>query len=207
MVIISCLAARAVIIDQIAIVVGNAVIKDSDIERDIRVVSFLNRQKLSFDLSMRKEAANRLIDQSLIQREIDVGEYQVPPESDADKLLLDTQKERAATAEAFSRMLARYGLSVEQLRAHLYWQLTVLRFIDQRFRPAVLVTEDDVQNYYREHASDFRTTSGGQPKSLDEVRNEIREIITNERINRQFDAWIRARRRSTNIQFLEESLK
>ncbi|MGA8599549.1 MAG: hypothetical protein WB676_32915 [Bryobacteraceae bacterium] len=203
----SSLAARAVIIDQIAVVVGSAIIKDSDIERDIRVVSFLNREKLSFDVSTRRAAANRLIDQSLIQREIDVGEYQVPPESDADKLLRDTERDRAPSPQAFSRLLAGYGLSVEQLRAYLYWQLTVLRFIDQRFRPAVLVTDDDVQNYYREHSAEFSKTHSGQPESLDDARSEIRETITNERINQQFDGWIRSRRKSTNIQFLEESLK
>lgn len=206
-VMVSSFAARAVIIDQIAVVVGGAIIKDSDIERDIRVVSFLNRQKLIFDVSTRKAAASRLIDQSLIQREIDVGEYQIPPESDAGKLLRDTEKDRAASAGEFSRLLAQYGLSVEQLRAHLYWELTVLRFIDQRFRPAVLVTDDDVQNYYREHAAQFRNPHTGQPESLDEARSEIRETITNERINQQYDAWIRTRRRATNIRFLEESLK
>ncbi len=204
---ISSLAAPGVIIDRIAIVAGNAIIKDSDIERDIRVVSFLNREKLSFDISTRRAAANRLIDQSLIQREIDVGEYQVPPESDADKLLRDTEKDRAPSPQVFSRLLAGYGLSVEQLRGYLYWQLTVLRFIDQRFRPAVLVTDDDVQNYYREHSTEFSKTRSGQPESLDDARGEIRETITNERINQQFDGWIRSRRRSTNIQFLEESLK
>jgi hypothetical protein len=121
--------------------------------------------------------------------------------------LQDTEKDRASSPEMFSRLLSRYGLSVEQLRAYLYWQLTVLRFIDQRFRPAVLVTDDDIQNYYREHSAEFTKRENDQPKSLDEARGEIRETITNERINRQFDAWIRARRRSTTIQFLEESLK
>jgi hypothetical protein len=206
-VMISCLAASAVIIDRIAIVAGNAIIKDSDIERDIRVVSFLNRQKLSFDAATRREAADRLIDQLLIQREIDVGEYQVPPESDAAKLLQNTERDRAPSPQAFSHLLAGYGLSVEQLRAYLYWQLTVLRFIDQRFRPAVLVTDDDVQNYYREHTAQFRKAPDGQHESLDDARPEIREIITNQKINQQFDRWIRSRRRSTNIQFLEESLK
>lgn len=206
LVMISCLAASAVIIDRIAIVVGDAVIKDSDIDRDIRIVSFLNRQKLSFDPAVRKEAASRLIDQSLIQREIDVGEYQVPPESEANKLLTDTEKQRAKSPALFKRQLEEYGLSLEQLRSYLYWQLTVLRFIDQRFRPAVLVTDEDIQTYYKDHLADFKKTAG-EPPSLDKVKTSIRDILTNERINKQFDNWIRLRRRLAGVQYREESLK
>ncbi|MBV9613086.1 MAG: hypothetical protein JO091_11475, partial [Acidobacteriaceae bacterium] len=36
--------APGVIIDRIAVVVGNSIVKDSDIDRDIRVTSFLNNQ-------------------------------------------------------------------------------------------------------------------------------------------------------------------
>ena len=200
------LAATAVIIDRIAVVVGDAVIKDSDINRDVRLVSFLNREKLSFDLAARKAAANRLIDQSLIQREIDLGDYQVPSKSDADKLFLDTQKERAPSPATFARMLEHYGLSTAQMKSYLYWQLTVLRFIDQRFRPAVLVTDEDAQAYYQQHRDDFKTKDGKQ-KSLDEASAEIREILTNQQINKQFDNWLRVRRRSAGIQYHEAALK
>jgi hypothetical protein len=199
-------AATAVIIDRIAVVVGDAVIKDSDINRDVRLVSFLNREKLSFDLTARKAAANRLIDQSLIQREIDLGDYQVPAQSDADKLFLDTQRERAPSPAAFARMLEHYGLSTAQMKSYLYWQLTVLRFIDQRFRPSVLVTDEDAQAYYQQHSGDFKTKNGEQ-KTLDEASAEIREILTNQQINKQFDSWLRARRRSAGVEYHEADLK
>ena len=204
---ISCLVAPAIIIDRIAVVVGNAVIKDSDIDRDVRIVSFLNRQKLNIDLAARKEAANRLIDQSLIQLEIDVGDYQTPPESDANKLLADTRKERAPSTAMFSQLLAQYGLSTEQLKNYLYWQLTVLRFIDQRFRPSVLVTDEQIQAYYKQHLRDLGKTTTGGPPALDKVQSSIRDILTNEQINKQFDSWIRLRRRAAGIQYREASLK
>ena len=199
-------AATAVIIDRIAVVVGDAVIKDSDIDRDLRLVSFLNREKLSFDLVARKAAANRLIDQSLIQREIDLGDYQVPLPSDAEKLFLDTEKERASSPAAFARMLEHYGLSTAQMKSYLYWQLTVLRFIDQRFRPSVLVTDEDIQTYYQQHGGGFKANDGKQ-KSIAEASAAIRETLTNQQIDKQFDNWIRVRRRSAGIQYHEAALK
>jgi hypothetical protein len=199
-------AAKTAIIDRIAVVVGDAVIKDSDINRDVRLVSFINREKLNFDLAARKAAASRLIDQCLIQREIDLGDYQIPSQSDADKLFLSTQKDRAPSPAAFARMLEHYGLSTAQMKSYLFWQLTVLRFIDQRFRPAVLVTDEDAQAYYQQHRDDFKMKDGKQ-KSLEEASAEVREILTEQQINKQFDNWLRSRRRSTDIQFHEADLK
>src|SRR5690242_5426942 len=66
------------IIDRIAVVVNNQIVKDSDIDRDIRLVSFMNGQKIVTDAATRKEAANRLIDQQFIRREITTGEYPRP---------------------------------------------------------------------------------------------------------------------------------
>src|SRR2546421_3945481 len=38
----------------------------------------------------------------------------------------------------------------------LFRSLTVLRFIDVRFKPAVLVTDDEIEKYYRDHAAALR---------------------------------------------------
>jgi hypothetical protein len=198
---------QATIIDRIAIIVGTHLIKDSDIERDIRVVDFLNRQKLSFDLPERRVAASRLIDQAIIQRELLVGEYQTPPESDAEKLLLQTQRDRARSAALFDRELSTYGLDRAQLQRYLLWQLTVLRFIDQRFRPAVLVTDADVEKYYSEHSAEFKSASAAQAPSLEDIRSQVREKLTDEGINTQFDNWLAARRKSLKVEYREESLK
>ena len=64
------LLSSATIIDRIAVVVGNGVVKDSDIDRDIRVTAFLNGEPLDFSASARKKSAAHLIDQIFIRREI-----------------------------------------------------------------------------------------------------------------------------------------
>jgi hypothetical protein len=202
-----CGLMSATIIDQIAVVARDAIIKDSDIERDIRVVDFLNQEKLSFDDAARKAAANRLIDQSVIRREIDVGEYRTATDADAERLLEKTQTEQYHSPAVFQSALQKYGLTREQLKQYLRWQLTVLRFIEDRFRPAVLITDDEVAEYYRGHASEFRNASTGQNKTLDESTDEIRSRLTEERVNKQFDSWLNARRRSAKIEYKEEGLK
>src|SRR4051794_24159319 len=183
---ICTIAVHAAIIDRIAVVVSDQIIKDSDIERDIRVVQFLNQQPLDVGQKARRQAVDRLINQVLIAREIRLGEYPTPPPSDAQKLLASIRKERFANQRAFERTLEKYGLAAPQLEQHLLWQLTVLRFIDQRFRPAILVNDDDIQRYYNDHASEFG--NGGKQKPLDDVRDQITQTITEDGINKQFDA-------------------
>jgi hypothetical protein len=205
--IFSCFALRATIIDRIAIIVGDRIIKDSDIERDIRVVDFLNQQNLDLSLAAQRKAADRLVDQAIIKRELQVGEYQTASESDVAKLYTQTEKDRAPSPAAFNRELASYGLTSAELKRYLLWQLTVLRFIDQRFRPGVLITDDEVKQYYRDHSSEFRQANDSRPKSLDEMRDQIKQTLTDERINKQFYAWLDARRKNLTIQYRAEALK
>ncbi|MES1258400.1 MAG: hypothetical protein ABUS51_08215, partial [Acidobacteriota bacterium] len=67
--------ARAVIVDRIAISAGNRVITASEIDMRLRLTAFQNGVKPQFTLAARKEAAERLIDQKLVEREMEVGHY------------------------------------------------------------------------------------------------------------------------------------
>lgn len=196
--------ASAVIIDRIAVIVGNSIVKDSDIDRDIRVTSFLNNQPLDFSVASRKKAANRLIDQVFIRSEIEIGDYRTATPEEADRQLDNLKKQRFKNTLAFEQALRRYGLTELELRTQFQWQLTVLRFIDVRFKPAVLVADTDIDNYYREHAAALRRQYPG--KSLDDLREQIRDILTGERVNQEFFAWLNYQRKNNKIQFREESL-
>jgi hypothetical protein len=199
------LVACPVIIDRIAIVVGNSIIKDSDIDRDIRVTDFLNNEPVNLSPAARKQAANRLIDQIFIRREIDLGDYPTATLQDADRQLDRLKKQRFKSNAQFEQALHRYGLSELDLRTQLQWQLTVLRFIDVRFKPAVLVTEDQIEKYYRDHSTALRRANPGK-SSLDDLRETIRDILQGERVNQQLNAWLDEQRKDSKIQFREESL-
>ena len=104
-------AGKAVIIDRIAIVIENRIVKDSDIKREIRVTSFLNNEKPDLSLPSEKQAASRLIDQVFIRREIEVGDYPAATLQQADQQLDKLKKERFRTEALFEQALHRYDLS------------------------------------------------------------------------------------------------
>jgi hypothetical protein len=122
----------AEIVDRIAVVVNTQAIKQSDISIEIELTDFLNREKLDFSLPEQKKAASRLIDQTVIRKEIETEHY-VPPNTDeADKLLTQI-KQRYRNEEAYRQALSSYQLTEAMLVLRLRWQVTVLQFVSTRF--------------------------------------------------------------------------
>lgn len=200
-------AGGAVVLDRIAVTVGTDVIKDSDIVRDIRVTSFLNREPLALTPESRRKAAERLIDQELIRNEAEVGRYTEATPEDIDKLLAQIRSGRFPSDDAFRSELKRYGLTEEQLRNQLRWQLNVLNFIEQRFRPGVLVSDEEVEKYFQENRAKFRQTAAGKAVTLEDARDEIVEQLAGERVNKEFFDWLERARRRANIRYREAALK
>lgn len=189
------------IIDRTAVIVGRHVILDSEIERDIRTTAFLNGEHPDFSAAARKRAASRLIDQELIREQIRTGNYPVATQAEAQTLLDGLVKNRFANdPAAFRRTLARYGITPSELMDRLVWQLTVLRFIDIRFRPAVVVSDAEIEQYYNAHRAQIKT-------SLEAARAGIVDEITGERVNDLLDQWLRQTRAQTRIEYLEKSLE
>jgi hypothetical protein len=203
---LGCLPAASVIIDRSAIIVSKRVVKDSDIQRDIRITSFLNGQQPDFSDASRRRAASRLIDQELIRQQIRSGKYAVAEESEADHLLAQTKQDRFAGDAQYRNELSRLGISESELKDALLWQLTVLRFIDTRFRPAVVVSDEDIQQYYDAHRAELAKAHPGARGAAD-LRPEIEQLIAGERINKLLDEWLQQSRKDVRIDYLEKSLQ
>jgi hypothetical protein len=198
--------ARAEIVDRVSVVVGTRVIKQSDIDRDIRVVSFLNQTAPDFSARSRKQAASRLIDQLLIRQDIQSTGAAPAALGGMEQLLMQIKKDRFANDAQYREALKRYGLSDEDLRSALLWQLTVLRFIDQRFGSAKAVSEQEIEQYFNSHRAEL-TKSHPAARSATDIRPEIEAEISGERANQQFEAWIDQTRKDAPIEYREESLR
>jgi len=190
----------AAIIDRVAIVVSNYPILDSAIDREIRVTSFLNHTSPDFSPASRKRAASRLIDQELIRTEIQTGEYPVAPESEAAQLLAQIRKDRSESTGEYRQALARARITEEQLKDRLLWQMTVLRFIDARFRPGVTVSDEQIAEYYNAHLAQF-------PGTLEQASSKISDVLTGEQVNTGLDEWLNQKRQQTRIEYLEKALQ
>jgi peptidyl-prolyl cis-trans isomerase SurA len=199
------LLSGAVILDRIAVIAGTHVIKASDIDRDIRLTDFLNRASLDFSASAKRESAERLITQQIIRDEVVSGGYRRPPESEAVEFESQLRRDRFGGAEQrLVEALQRYRLTRVELREQLLWQITVLQFIDERFRGGIVVTDEDVRGYYDQHIAELRRQ---YPKdsSFDALAPQIRTTLEGDRINKSFDEWLDQGRKNYRVEFKPEA--
>lgn len=184
------------VIDRIAVTVGNSVITESEILENIRLAAFLNGSKPDFALESRRNAADRLIEQALIRREIEATGY--GGGSGPVKLGFATEAE-------YRKALADYGLSPERVQRHIDWQNTLISFIDARFRPGIQVTEEEARAYYKsEYLPAWAKSNTGAPPSFEAARSDIEETLLGQRANQALDRWIGQTRTQTRIRFRPE---
>lgn len=203
----ACVAASgSVMLDRIAAVVEKQPIKDSDIERDIRITALLNGERPEISPDARKKAVSRLIDQALIRREMEVSGFSDAKPEETDRML-EQVRARLGSEAAYRSALDRYGVTDARVRRQVDQQVNLLHFVERRFRPGVLVTEEDIKKYFDRRQAELRQKAGGKAVSLDDVHDAIEQQIAEERVNEQFFAWLDEARKNARIQYLEPELK
>jgi len=202
-----CLPAAGVVIDRIAVIVDKHAVKSSDIERDLRVTEFLNRAPLDTSVDAKRKAAERLIDQTVIREDMEKGGYAKSNSAEVDALVKRMVSERFAGSEArMQQELSRYGLTEAQLRIQLQWQMDVLTFFNERFRPGVLVTDDQVKSYYSQHRGELERQFP-QLKTYQAMEPKIRASLEDEQLNKSFEDWLAAARKRARIVYRQEAFQ
>jgi hypothetical protein len=197
-------AACAGIVDRIAVSVGNRVITATDLDREIRITALLNNAKPDFSPANKRKTADRMVDQTLVRNELDASSY--PPPSPAEvEAALQEEKARFGNEAGYRRALSEYGVSEEDVKVRLSWQLLLVRFIDVRFRPGIQITDDQIRKYFDEHVrAALAQAHPGQAPSLEDHRAEIEQTLIGEAADRQVEQWLKEARRRNHIQYHDE---
>ena len=193
--ILTALPLTAGVVDRIAVTVGDQVITETEILREIAMTAFLNGDKPSFTAAEKRKAADRLVEQKLVRKEMVLGHYPAATTEQADELLAATEKRVGGDVELRSR-LALYGLTPDDLERHLQWQATLVHFIDLRFRPAIQVTAADVRDYYAKEV--------GPKQKFADVSNQILETLSAQRADAQLDEWLAHAKTTTRIDYKQK---
>ena len=192
---------RAEIIDRVAVVVGNSVITESEILREIRLTALLNGEPLDFGPASKRKTAERLVEQRLIRNEINVSLYPAPA-PDALELMTKEVRERFGSQERYRQELQRTGVTEDDLKAHLQRTVATLRFLDFRFRPGMQITEEEIRKYFDEQlAPQLRKGNPGGKFSLGDYRGQVEDALIAERVDKASDLWLKEAREHTRIEF------
>jgi len=190
-----CVAAQAEILDRIAVSVGSQVITQRDLEREIRLAAFENREKPDFSPQNKRRTAERMVDQRLVRSELEMSRYRLPSTADVSGALEEV-KRGYENAAAYQQALAEYGITEAELKDWLVWQATLVRFIDVRFRPGIQITDEQISNFEKAHP---RRGVGEE-----DYRAQIASTLMAEAANQQAEEWLKQARKRTRVAYHDE---
>jgi hypothetical protein len=178
--IIVCFAVllHAEVIDRLAIAVGKQSITELQLDEELRVTAFLNNQPILRTQEAKRAAADRLIEQLLIEREMGLSRYPGPDDGEFKSYIARVHSTYGAPSH-FRNLLSHYDLSESVFDEHLKRQLAILRFIEYRFRSGVLSS----------------TKASNPQASIDDQTDEA------------LAAWLEESRKQVDIVYVDKSLQ
>jgi hypothetical protein len=186
------LSASAEIIDRILAVVDGRLITLSDARGVVRMG--LEPTPATGDAIA--ATLQTLIDRHLVLSEVDRYGPPEPPTSEIQARVA-MLRGRFADAREFETALEEAGMRVEDMERYVRDSLRIESYLGQRFTASIQPREEDLVQYYREHAAAF--TRDGVARPFDEVRAEVRARFVAERRDTLVREWLEGLRRRANI--------
>jgi hypothetical protein len=201
-----------VVLDSVVAVVNRHVILSSDLDDEIRL-SILDPDSAGHTLT-RAYALEQLVSRTLIEQQIRQEDAQAatPTQAEVDARLAELRKElpacvheNCATDAGWQAFLAAHNLTAARVNAYLLYRLEILRFIEQRFRPGIRISEQQIAAYYNNTLLPQYAPGEAVPP-LQQVAPRIEEILLEQQVNALFDDWLANLRKEGDVEVLDPSL-
>ncbi len=193
--------AASVEIDKVLAAVNGKVITESD----LRLAGSLNAllmygQKDPAGEPTAEEQLSRLIDLELIRQELQT----FPPES-VELNLIDSREEKLKAGYTeiggLDSMMQKLGIRSDELKSYLGLQISIMRFVNLRFRPFVSVAPEEVQSYYRDKLVPRLKQANSPIPAIERVAADIENVLKEEKVNAALEAWIKEIRNNSRVEF------
>jgi len=206
------LAQQPAVLDSVVAVVNNHAILSSDIDRDMRL-SVLEPEDAG-ERPDRRSALDRLISRELIEEQMTADEAKGAQPSEQklkDRLavlradLPACARFHCTTDAGWAAFLAANAITEDQAETYLRARLSLLAFIENRFRQGIRISQDEIEGYYRETLVP-QYPAGQKPPPLDSVSGRISEILLQQQVNQLFSAWLDNLRKQGDVEILDPAL-
>ncbi|MGB6745673.1 MAG: peptidylprolyl isomerase [Terracidiphilus sp.] len=204
----------AVVLDRVVAVVNRRVILSSDLDDEIQF-SVLDPNRVGQGTLTRQRALEQLIGRALIEQQIRQEDAQAaePPAAEVAARLNEIRKElpacvraNCASDQGWKAFLAEHGLTPERVETYARRRLEVLRFIEQRFRQGIQISEQQIAAYYNDTLLP-QYAPGESAPPLDQVAPRIEEILLEQQVNALFDDWLANLRKQGDVEILDPALE
>lgn len=184
-------------VDRVLAVVDEETILASDVEQVI-ALGLIERQEEESEEAFRQRALQELIEQKLRFHEIDRYGFTELPVQRVEEELTEIRG-RYADDEAWRARLAELGLDEQGVKALVARQLLVFTYIEERLGPRVFVSLEEIREYYDAVLVPEMNRRGAAVPPIDEVREQIREVLRQQRLNEELARWTEELRHDADI--------
>ncbi len=190
------------VVDRIVARVDNDIILLSDLQELARYQSFLDEKTQS-----EAELLDHLIDQWIVRNEARAALFPQPSDEEVQRSLERLQRS-FSSPEAFEERERQAGLTDADVIRMLKLQLYLSNYLDSRFRAAIQVDENAIEDFYKTRVVPRAQARGQTPPTLEAARGFIQEALVQRAINVQADRWLKESRSRVQVEkFLDENSK
>jgi peptidyl-prolyl cis-trans isomerase SurA len=202
---------RGVELDRVIAMVNGAVILESDVDEERRLMAFQPFRDTRREFS-RDQAIERLINRSLIleqarlQPEDEFTDQQVEEQLAMLRKDIPACKAYHCESEAgWKKFVADQGFTKDELIKRWRERMEVLRFIEIRFREGTHISDDEIREYYEKTLLPQYASQKAVAPKLEIISNRIQEILLQQQVSSLLGEWLKSLRAQGTVQTIEQS--
>jgi peptidyl-prolyl cis-trans isomerase SurA len=194
------------LVDRIVAVVDDDAILLSEVDRAL-ALTIIQSEEGEEDRAARRRTLDWLIEQRLRFHEVERYGFPAAQASAVDHQL-SAIRARIGSAEQFREQLEAIGIDEAGLRQIVAQQLQVVTFVEERLGLRVFVSLSDIESYYETEVRPRLEAAGEPIPPLQDLREPIRAVIKEERLNLELQRWTDELRENAEISdFFDEKVR
>jgi len=143
------------------------------------------------DHKERQAVLNRLISQTLLADQMQRLAGNSENRAKDARETLKSVREKFPSQQAYDKAMQSLGMTEQQVLKRLELYGHTLQVINNRLRPAALPDPNEVEDYYKKtFVPEYKREHSGAPPALDKIRDQIREILVQKKMNELLDSWL-----------------
>ena len=189
------------LIDRTVAVVGDRAITASEVEEQLAIEALDREGPVDRSPEYYRKVIERLIRLQLMQREMSLAGFVGATEQEVRRQW-EVMRRAFGGDAGFRNALARYGLTETAVNEFLRRQLDFQHFVDFRFRTGLVITREQVEEYYNKEYK-AHLSAAIEPLPLDRIYERLEADLIDRQVDPMLDDWINRERSQTRIKIVE----
>jgi hypothetical protein len=195
-------------LDRVVAIVNGDLILESDLDAEERFAGFQPFSEPQH--ATREELLNRLIDRTLILQQMALQPELRISDAEVDEQLAVLRKSipkcaayHCETDAGWEKFGADQGFTLQEVRDRWRQRMEVLRFIEERFRMGIRISQAEIDEYYKTTMLPAyqRENAPAPPEAT--IADRIQEILLQQQVDKLLDDWLATLRAQGSVTILK----